>query len=216
MLFPSTVQAAASSRASSQPTWLYCVILPSPYPSALTSFFRGSVAMGDPIKNLYFMPLLPWWHLLSEQRNSNNSNRNIKHSQSYTLGFPGGSDGKESACSVGDVGSIPGSGRSPGEGNGKESDMTEQLTHTHTIIYTKHQAPWKVKVRVAQSCPTLCDPMDSTVHGILQARILEQVAIPFFRGSSWPRDRTHISNTAGRFFTIWATREAQTLYKSFH
>ena len=40
----------------------------------------------------------------------------------------------------------------------------------------------KVKVKVAQSCP--CDPMDYTVHGILQARILEWVAIPFFRGSS--------------------------------
>ena len=51
---------------------------------------------------------------------------------------------------------------------------------------------------VTQSCPTLCDPMDCnlpgfSVHGILQARILEQVAIPFFRGSSQPRDQTHIS-----------------------
>ena len=59
MLFPSTVQSAASSRASSQPTRLHCVILPSPYPSALTRFFRDSVAMGDPIKNFYFMLLLP-------------------------------------------------------------------------------------------------------------------------------------------------------------
>ena len=41
---------------------------------------------------------------------------------------------------------------------------------------------WKVKVKVAQSCPTLCDPMDSIVHGILQARILEWVAFPFSRG----------------------------------
>ena len=46
----------------------------------------------------------------------------------------------------------------------------------------------KVKVKVAQLCPTLCDPMDYTVHGILQARILEWVAFPFFRGSSQPRD----------------------------
>ena len=49
-----------------------------------------------------------------------------------------------------------------------------------------------------QLCTALCDPMDcspsdSSVHGILQARILEWVAIPFSRGSSWPRDRTHIS-----------------------
>ena len=43
-------------------------------------------------------------------------------------------------------------------------------------------------VKVAHSCPTLCDPMDYTVHGILQARILEWVAFPFSRGSSQPRD----------------------------
>ena len=43
------------------------------------------------------------------------------------------------------------------------------------------------KVKVFQSCPTLCDPMDCTVHGILQARILEWVAVPFFRGSFQPR-----------------------------
>ena len=47
-----------------------------------------------------------------------------------------------------------------------------------------------------------------SVHGILQARILEWAAIPFSRGSSWPRDQTRVSCTAGRFFTIWATREA--------
>ena len=44
------------------------------------------------------------------------------------------------------------------------------------------------KVKVTQSCPTLCDPMDYTVHGILQAKILEWVAFPFSRGSSQPRD----------------------------
>ena len=48
---------------------------------------------------------------------------------------------------------------------------------------------WKVKVQVAQWCPTLCDPMDYIVHGILQARILEWVAFHFSRGSSQPRDR---------------------------
>ena len=51
--------------------------------------------------------------------------------------------------------------------------------------------------------------MDYTVHGILQARILEWVAFPFSRGSSQPRDRTQVSSIAGRFFTSWATREAQ-------
>ena len=64
-----------------------------------------------------------------------------------------------------------------------------------------------VKVKVTQSCPTLCDPMDNTVHGILQGRILEWAAIPFFRGSSKPRDQTQVSCIAGRFFTVWATRE---------
>ena len=53
-----------------------------------------------------------------------------------------------------------------------------------------------------------CSPPGSSVHGILQARILEWVAISFSRGSSQPRDRTQFSCTAVRFFTIWATREA--------
>ena len=66
-----------------------------------------------------------------------------------------------------------------------------------------------LKVKVAQSCLTLCNHMDYTVHGILQARILAWVAFPFSRGSSQPRDRTQISHIAGRFFTSSATREAQ-------
>ena len=65
------------------------------------------------------------------------------------------------------------------------------------------------EMEVAQSCPTLSGPMDYTVHGILQARILEWVAFPFSRGSSQPRDRTQVSRIAGRFFTSGATREAQ-------
>ena len=51
----------------------------------------------------------------------------------------------------------------------------------------------KVKVKVAQSCPTLCDPMDYTGHGILQARILEWVAFPFAGGPSQPRDQIQVS-----------------------
>ena len=58
-----------------------------------------------------------------------------------------------------------------------------------------------VKVKVAQSCLTLCNPMDYTVHGILQARIREWVAFPFSRGSSQPRNRTQVSRIAGGFFT---------------
>ena len=66
----------------------------------------------------------------------------------------------------------------------------------------------KVKVKVSQSCPTRCDPMDDTVHGALQARILEWVACPFSRRSSQPRDQTQISCIAGRFFTNCGIREA--------
>ena len=62
---------------------------------------------------------------------------------------------------------------------------------------------------------TVCSPLahsahqNSSVHGILQARILEWVAIPFSKGSSQPRDQTQVSCLAGGFFTIWATSEAQ-------
>ena len=73
------------------------------------------------------------------------------------------------------------------------------------------------KVLVAQSCLTLCDPMDYSlpsfsVHGILQARILECVAIPFSRGSSRARNHAWVFYIAGRFFTIWDTREAPYTY----
>ena len=65
---------------------------------------------------------------------------------------------------------------------------------------------------ITQSCPTLCDSMDyslpgSSIHGIFQAIVLEQVAISFSKGSSWPRDRTRVSHIVDRRFTRWATRE---------
>ena len=63
------------------------------------------------------------------------------------------------------------------------------------------------KVKVAQSCLTLCDSMDYTVHGILQARTPVWVAIPFSRGSSQPRDQTRVSWIVGGFFTNRAIRE---------
>ena len=66
----------------------------------------------------------------------------------------------------------------------------------------------EVKVKAAQSYPALYDPTAYTVHGILQARILEWVAFPFSRGSSQSRDWTQVSCIAGGFFTSWATREA--------
>ena len=75
---------------------------------------------------------------------------------------------------------------------------------------------------VPQLCLTLWDPMDcsppgSSVHGILQARTLEWVAMPFSRGSSQPRDQTHVSCISwitGRFFTHWATWEAWKVNRS--
>ena len=78
-----------------------------------------------------------------------------------------------------------------------------------SLIYRSEKA----KVLVAQLCPSVCDPMDcsppgSSVHGTLQAAILEWVAIPFSRGSFQPRDWTWVFCTTDIFFTIWATREA--------
>ena len=74
--------------------------------------------------------------------------------------------------------------------------------------------PLKVKSEseVTQSCPTLCDPVDCSlpgfsIHGILQARILEWVTTSFSRGFSPPRGGTSVSCIGGRRFTLWATRE---------
>ena len=168
------------------------------------------------------------------------------------LGFPDSSVGKESACNVGDLGSIPGLGRSPGEGkryplrySGLENSIDwmgsqkvghDWVIHFHSSCYNtvsssaSHLIPsllfcfskspvelpwqtsplqslhtlfpsfcgfWTFFCSVAQSSPTLCDLMDcnlpgSSVHGIVQARILEWFAIPFSRGSSQPRDRTQV------------------------
>ena len=88
------------------------------------------------------------------------------------------------------------------------------LWNTFRDLKVSPYAPTKVlilqcKVKVTQLCPTLYNPMDYTVHEILQTRILEWVAFPFSRGSSQPRDWTQISHTAGRFFTSWTIREAQ-------
>ena len=69
------------------------------------------------------------------------------------------------------------------------------------VLVSAVQGESDMKVKVAQSCPTLCDPMDYTVHGILQARVLEWVAFAFSRGPSQPRDRTQVSRIAGGFFT---------------
>ena len=86
-------------------------------------------------------------------------------------------------------------------------------SYTSQEICQLPKAESESKSEVAQSSLTLLDPMDcspsgSSLHGILQARVLEWVAISFSRGSSWPRDRTLVSRIAGRRFNLWATREA--------
>ena len=78
----------------------------------------------------------------------------------------------------------------------------------------------KVKVKVLVSRVQLCNPMDycspgSSVHGILQARIREWIAIPLSRGSFWPRDQTQISWIAGRFFTVLSHLTWVTWYETF-
>ena len=82
----------------------------------------------------------------------------------------------------------------------------------HTDLWST-SSERKVNVLVAQLCQTLCDPMDcsplgSSVHGLLQARMLEWVTIPFSRGLCLLGDQTCVSRIAGRFFIVWATRVA--------
>ena len=84
--------------------------------------------------------------------------------------------------------------------------------HELWILIDRDNIVISYKVLVAQSCLTLCDPMgcsppDSFVHEILQAGIVEWVAISFSRRSSFPKDQTQVSWVAGGFFAIWATRE---------
>ena len=99
------------------------------------------------------------------------------------------------------------------------STQTCMHTHRHRVI-TVRLLRWpvlytwwkKVKVGVTQWCLTLwdlkdCSPPGFSVHRLFQARILEWVAIPFSRGSFLTRDETQVSCTAGRFFTVWNTRE---------
>ena len=89
----------------------------------------------------------------------------------------------------------------------KSLNILPELTRPTTSAYLPNpEVKWNEEV--AQLCLTLCNPMDYTVHGILQARILAWVAIPFSRGTSQPRDHIQVSHVAGRFFTNWATREA--------
>ena len=86
-------------------------------------------------------------------------------------------------------------------------DWTELIVTLQCCVSFYYTAKWissmytYVKVKVAQSWPTLCDPKDYIVHGILQTRILEWVAFPFSRGCSQSRDPTQVSHIKGGFFT---------------
>ena len=89
-----------------------------------------------------------------------------------------------------------------------ERQAEDMRSKDHRLLLHFNLGTMWSEVKVAQLCPTLRDPVDYIVHGILQARILGWVAFPFFRGSSQCRDWTQVSHIAGGFFTSWATREA--------
>ena len=112
---------------------------------------------------------------------------------------------------------------SPWQGNytleGRLNQQTQMLIPLHALVALVFFLPSVLFLRLenhvllAQSCPTRWDPMDgsppgSSVRGILWARILEWIAIPFFRGSSQPRDWTRVSCIAGTFFTVWAANHS--------
>ena len=78
------------------------------------------------------------------------------------------------------------------------------LQGSSQLILIMSLVKWK-----SLTCVRFCDPMDYIVHGVLQVRILEWVAVPFSRASSQLRDRTQVFCIVGRFFTSWATREAR-------
>ena len=104
-------------------------------------------------------------------------------------------------------------------GKQKKCFSSEQRTDFFALQNNKDNDPHKQNLgklhcesesEVAQSCPTLCNPVDcspprSSIHGILQTRILEWVVISFHR----PRDWTQVSCIASRHFNLWATREVE-------
>ena len=92
------------------------------------------------------------------------------------------------------------------------------IVNSYVKIQSEHPKFYREVSEVSQSCPTLCDPMDcslpgSSLHGILQARVLEWVAISFSRGSSQSRDWTLVSCIPGRHFNLWATRVVRVLQR---
>ena len=155
----------------------------------------------------------------------------IRRESSSVPCFPCGSAGEESACNVADLGSIPGLGRSPGEGkgyplqySGLENSMDSMglqrvghdwATFTFTVprMCVCSQCLACVCAHMLQLCLTICDPMNYSppgfsIHGTPKARLLEWISMPFSRGSSWPRAWTLISFITGRSSTNGATGEA--------
>ena len=96
---------------------------------------------------------------------------------------------------------------SPGDLPNPGMEPRSPALQADSLPLNRQGVKWS-EVKGTESCLTLCDPMDCTVHGILQAIILEWVAFPFSSRSSQPRDPTQVSHISGRFFTSWATREA--------
>ena len=99
----------------------------------------------------------------------------------------------------------------------KYFSLTVFMASSLTLRYNPMGLSWELVCMLCLSVmsysswpPELYGLPVPSVHGILQARILEWVAIPFSRGSSWPRDWTQVSCIAGGFFTVWATRETHT------
>ena len=148
------------------------------------------------------------------------------------MGFPGTSAGKESACNVGDLGSIPGLGRFPGgrHDNPLQYSGLENPHGQRSLAGLQFMGSQRVGHDWAPKRAHACEgneseshsvvsdslrPHDYTVYGILQAGIVEWVAISFSRGSSQPADRTQIFRIAGRFFTSWTTREFHTHTRAY-
>ena len=99
-----------------------------------------------------------------------------------------------------------------GEKDESESEIAQGKQRLLSSSFINPILTIRKESEVAQLCPTLCDPMDcslpgSSIHGILQVRVLEWIAVSFSRRSSQPRDRTWVSCIAGRRFTVWATGE---------
>ena len=156
-----------------------------------------------------------------------------KWCQTVTVGFPAGSGGEASACSAGDPGSIPQSGRCPGEGNGSpvqssclENPWTEEPRGLQSVGSQRLRRDWAADHRKRRGKDT-SERKQVSKHKLSRSVLSDSLwphglhspwnspgqnagvgSLSFSRGSSWPRNRTWVSCIAGRFFTSWAIREA--------